>query len=130
MVSNERYPASSSTGLYVWMNELRMCCSMGLLAAASKSSQSEGSCLIMSIRLLLFYADGPNRTRLPIPASKFFAAGGPGMPRACPAPARLMLSLQRIFHPWWRGFDQAAEFGLKGLHGGFHVPGDLPVAEM
>src|ERR1035438_10682988 len=52
MVSNERYSASSSTGLYVLMNEFRMCCSIGLFAAAAKSSQSAGSCSTMFIVVL------------------------------------------------------------------------------
>src|ERR1035438_2283115 len=42
----------------------------------------------------------------------------------------LILSLQRIFHPRRRRFDEAAQLGLQGLHGCFHVPGDLAVAEM
>src|ERR1017187_5785002 len=52
MVSNERYSASSRTGLYVLMNEFRMCCSIGLFAAAAKSSQSAGSCSTMFIVVL------------------------------------------------------------------------------
>src|ERR1035438_2897694 len=52
IVSNERYSASSRTGLYVLMKEFRMCCSMGLFAAASKSSQSAGSCSTMRIAVL------------------------------------------------------------------------------
>src|ERR1017187_9394639 len=52
IVSNERYSASSRTGLYVLMKEFRMCCSIGLFAAASKSSQSDGSCSTMFIAAL------------------------------------------------------------------------------
>jgi hypothetical protein len=69
MVSKERYAASSKTGLYVLMNEFRTCCSIDLLAAASKSSQSCGSRSIIFIGRLNtcpptpFYTLGNHRNR-------------------------------------------------------------------
>jgi hypothetical protein len=39
-------------------------------------------------------------------------------------------SLQRILHPGWRCFHQAAEFGLKLLHLLLHFPSNPAVAEV
>src|SRR5580658_3032600 len=116
MLLNDRYSASFRTGLYVLMNELRMCCSIGRFAAASKSSQSGGS---RSTMLIAVFRHFLGTSQLEVRRSTASlrvpdASGGPQELRPPGAVPRMAPSFyhrglpQRPTEPAWRPFPKSA----------------------